>query len=420
MKKNLSAVENILGEIVGSPSFYRRDSASGRIICDETEVIGKIKNLFANSDCGVEDIPLQKDKNRSNLLVTKGNGDKSVLLYAHVDTIEPDWNKPQFKLKRSGDWYSGVGVYDMKAGVAILIDLLRSVKVPNGIRLVGLFSPDEELHSRGVSDVNLHKKLFRHQYMLGFSPEIPSMREGFEDKDFPKTLIIGRKGIVKMKLRIDTAPSHGAKRTPNAYKVHKQVMERLEDMQTPPHPVMGEEMLDVSDSRIMRKKGKGLSHPTYAKTILKQIIVEPSTIRSTLRTGQQKIAALEEERYTGLPMDRWDPEKVKISLQRDKTQRSYLPYISSKLDSPAATAFFETVKSEYGGYTQEIGQSVADSTYLVNRMRREGQDFPWIEACPVGEGEHEATEKVSCSSIDRLANALRHFIMVELLRQHGG
>ena len=54
--------------------------------------------------------------------------------------------------------------------------------------VTALFSPDEELASRGVRDPNLRKFLAKRKFKLGLSPEISSLHESIIEKDSPKTL----------------------------------------------------------------------------------------------------------------------------------------------------------------------------------------------------------------------------------------
>ena len=74
----------------------------------------------------------------------------TVLLYSHIDTFK---SRARTKLNTSPDHperLTGLGVYDMGAGILNQIDLICEAQVPPGECLVAVFMPAEEKNSEGT------------------------------------------------------------------------------------------------------------------------------------------------------------------------------------------------------------------------------------------------------------------------------
>lgn len=92
----------------------------------------------------------QVEGNRYNLLVTKGQGERSILFYGHMDTVplvnESSWNTNPFELTQVDGRLYGLGAYDMKSGISAFVDACsRSDRYTKMILTV-----DEENWSAGV------------------------------------------------------------------------------------------------------------------------------------------------------------------------------------------------------------------------------------------------------------------------------
>src|SRR5260221_47109 len=89
-------------------------------------------------------------KNRFNIIVEKGQGDKVIGLYSHLDTVPValGWTKSPFDLTIQGDKAYGLGAYDMKSGMVANILTFLQFK-PKNIKLRLLLCVDEENISKG-------------------------------------------------------------------------------------------------------------------------------------------------------------------------------------------------------------------------------------------------------------------------------
>ena len=96
-------------------------------------------------------VTLQKvAESRYNVIAQKGTGSKNILLYGHLDTVPvcDGWTKEPHKPKVVHDRCYGLGAYDMKGGVAALLEAF-SVARPEHITLTLALTVDEENMGKG-------------------------------------------------------------------------------------------------------------------------------------------------------------------------------------------------------------------------------------------------------------------------------
>ncbi|CAN5297167.1 ArgE/DapE family deacylase [soil metagenome] len=87
---------------------------------------------------------------RFNLLAEKGDGDKSVMFYGHMDTVPliklDEWKTNPFELTELEGKLYGLGVSDMKSGIAAILESVSSTSKYVKI----FFASDEENISEGA------------------------------------------------------------------------------------------------------------------------------------------------------------------------------------------------------------------------------------------------------------------------------
>jgi glutamate carboxypeptidase len=133
-----------------------------------------------------------------------GEGDKGILVVAHLDTVHPHGSLAgPMKWRREGDVVFGPGIYDMKAGGHMayyayrhLVRLGRTTKLP----ITFLFVPEEEVGSPTSREI-IEREARRSKYALVLEPA----RDGGK-------IVLARKGTVIMKLRTRGRASHAGVR----------------------------------------------------------------------------------------------------------------------------------------------------------------------------------------------------------------
>ncbi|MBU2213790.1 M20/M25/M40 family metallo-hydrolase, partial [Patescibacteria group bacterium] len=143
------------------------------------------------------------DEERWNLIVQKGAQEGfTIMLYAHVDSVlrRSSWeNDYRFDISADRQRARGVKVYDMGAGVMILMEIMQTVNVPDGIRVVSVFGVGEEAKSEGASELMKWEGMKHVDLIL--SPEIATLDR--EERDNPKDVVIARCGILKTWMHIN-------------------------------------------------------------------------------------------------------------------------------------------------------------------------------------------------------------------------
>jgi glutamate carboxypeptidase len=128
---------------------------------------------------------------RPHLLLRSG-APRPVLLLAHLDTVWPAGTTAQWPFAVDGDWATGPGVFDMKAGLVQGLHALRMSGVP-GVDL--LVTSDEEIGSP-TSRALIEREAARARAVLVLEPSVDGA---------PKT---ARKGVSMYRLRVHGRASH--------------------------------------------------------------------------------------------------------------------------------------------------------------------------------------------------------------------
>jgi acetylornithine deacetylase/succinyl-diaminopimelate desuccinylase-like protein len=144
-----------LADMVALPSWF--DPTRG---IDERCMSQYIVEQLQDSNCDVTTMLVdivEGGSVRENVIATQGSGKDFVLwVTGHMDTIQPkdDWPEnaraTARTLMQKGDKLSGLGVFDMKAGLWQMLELARTCNVPQGMTVVYLFLVDEERDSKGM------------------------------------------------------------------------------------------------------------------------------------------------------------------------------------------------------------------------------------------------------------------------------
>jgi len=137
----------------------------------------------------------QKDK----ILIMSNKENQSIGFLGHTDTVEATskWKYEKFKLTKVEDKLYGLGVCDMKAGIAAIIAAISQINFANlnkGIKLY--FSYDEEIGFSGIKDIVKYEKNFPRRMIIGE----PTNNE----------IIVGSKGLMEYKISFSGIKTHSS------------------------------------------------------------------------------------------------------------------------------------------------------------------------------------------------------------------
>ena len=320
---------------------------------------------------------VEKKQNRYNILAEKGNGDKSFLLYGHMDTVRPanGWSKPYIP-KKENDRIIGLGAYDMKGGLAAMLLAAEMIK-PKSFKLKLVFSVDEEHLSLGCNE--LVKSDWLNDVNGCIVPEIGPTGKLIG----PETVILGRRGRVVYHIIVKGKSVHGS--TPNlginAAEEAALIILSLPRLKLAHHSRLGSGSYCVLG---VSCRPRGLSVPDKCEIIIDRHLVPPETEDIALAQMKRLIEKL--------------PLKAKVKVKYPAWPVPFMMPFATPVDHQLVKVVDKVVKEEMGEVKHSYGLSVADEIYIANRAK-----VPVVIIGPEGGNEHSFGEWVTLRSIKKLS-----------------
>lgn len=140
-----------------------------------------------------------KTEKRDKILIMSNKNETPIGFLGHTDTVEftDGWKYEKFALTKVDNKIYGLGVCDMKSGIASIISAISQIDFNNlskGIKLY--FTYDEEIGFAGVKDVINYEKSFPKTMLIGE----PTNNE----------FIIGSKGLMEYKISFKGIKTHSS------------------------------------------------------------------------------------------------------------------------------------------------------------------------------------------------------------------
>lgn len=342
----------------------------------EHEIARYLLNRLAKKGFEVELIPVSGCG--PTLLATHPYQKKgrSLLLYGHIDTVEPAgrWRHNPFKPTLEGRRLYGLGASDMKGGLTALIlagERLAGMDLKG--RLVLALASDEELHSRGCDT------LIQTRRLEGIDAAISGEATG------GASIEVGRRGRMVYDITVLGRSAHGA--TPqagvNAVLEASRLVTKLSDL-----PVEGEGRAIPGSVSVLHVSGGTdfLSTPDHCQVLIDRHLAPGESRGRALKQMRALIEALGSEARFRVGV------KERLTPPMD-------PYLLNP-DEPIIGVVEKAFKGVRGFKPERtVGLSVADENYLVNRGR-----IPTVTLGPRGGNEHGADEYVEVESVVETAN----------------
>jgi succinyl-diaminopimelate desuccinylase len=361
----------LLKSLVATPSIFP----------DEFSLSEKIKTWIENQTEGSVEVQTVEGK-RSNLIITKKatkSGPKplkAILLAGHMDTVPvtKGWDQEPFEPQvREGKLF-GLGAWDMKAGLYIMLQCLKDFQ-PQYRDLKVVFTVDEENYSIGTH------KLIDGGYCddVGYIlvPE-PGLTHG----DYGIT--IGRTGRATFKVTILGTSAHGSfpQQGVNAISQAAVFLAHLKEIELAHDEEMGDSILFPGK---IESETAGFSVPDICQIDLEYKMVPPDTAEKTL----EKIRTLAHHLFDS---------KTLGFLPQIELKTRPTPFCSPyKLDKDSEFVEYcrEAVSHVKGDAIVFFRESVADECIFVERL-----GVPAICIGPTGENAHKANEYVYLKSVE--------------------
>ena len=358
----------LLKELIEMPSVFPREERIA-VFCS---------NFLKKNGFDVELTPVEN--NRHNLIATKGSQKKCILLFGHLDTVPPyNYNKNPYKMSIKGDKISGLGSWDMKSGLAIIMSAASKIQL-KGIGLKIVFSVDEENNSLGSHIV--YNKKFLENVVLAITPEIIDDVDKSEDGN---TILLGRRGRAVYEIEVIGIAGHGAAlKGISAISVASEIIQFAERLKLKKDRFLGNCSIFI---RKITGESTSLSLPEKCLIYLDVHYTPPYTQDNLIQIISKQ---LEEKFYYYLT------KGVRISIRIAKRNTPYLkPYVTDR-NNVYVKKVLSLLSNKIRNLKVSAGLTVADENIVGNF------GVPVITIGPLGGGAHSSGEWVSKKSIGEI------------------
>lgn len=363
----------LLSELVAIQSVFPKEKAISDFVFNFLTKIGASVHR------------VQAENDRDCIVATIGQASKYLCLYGHLDTVPPaeDWKQDPFKVEKNDDRVTGLGVADMKSGIAIAL-LSAKFAAENNLPLKVAFGVDEENVSLGSYILSQHE--FFNDVDFIISGESGQIRDN--NQDF--AVNYGRKGRIVIEVIVKGKKAHAARSdiAVNAINKVAEFIYHLETLQFKAHQFLGTtEIIPFAIS----SQTDSFSIPERS-TMLLNVLTVPGITSAVVIEQLEKLS-----------------KKYAISTEIRLKKRE-IPYMESyevnRKDSflqKIETNIFKRYKTHFG-----YAQSVADENRFATAL-----NIPVISIGPIGGGDHTGGEWVSYSSLDKTLRVYKDILKLK-------
>jgi len=336
----------------------------------------------------------ENDKTRFNIIAEKWEWDKSLLFYAHMDTV-PIHDKTLWKTnplnfeidKEKDNIYYWLWVVDMKGWLFSILEAIKDINF-DWFKLKVVFWVDEEYWSKWSH--TLVKSKFLDDIKLAIVPELWNSETIV---NWVQNIILWRRWRYIIKLEVPGKSCHWANAPElwinaitQASIISKEIDEKFQITKKYKDMPNWNQFVKYFHSSV-----SSLSVPDLATLYIDRHILPWEDEKSVIQEIQLIIDKLYNEWKIKII---WD-QKVKISMYDRPTPASKAYLVNE--DSPYVGLIKKSVLTQYDKYNITYWYSVADENVIANY-----KNIPVITLWPVWWNEHWANEWVDLKSIEKL------------------
>lgn len=333
------------------------------------------KWLEKNTDCKVE--VQSVDKGRNNLLITKGKGKRSILLSGHLDTVPvvDGWKTNSLKPAIKENKLTGLGAWDMKSGLAVILNLIKNFESKNYTLKVSL-SVDEENYSVGAHRVIDSEFCKDVDFVMIPEPGFVHGESG---------ITIGRSGRATYIVEIKGVSSHGSypEDGVNAIEEASVFINLIKGIKLSGNRELGSSIIYP---RLISSEAKGFSVPDACFLEIDSRLVYPDRPIDILN----KLKKISKDVYKN--------KKIKFMPKiyyKERPTPFCSPYQVDK-NNKFVKICEQAVKEVTGKSTLFYRNSVADECIFAERL-----GVPVVTIGPTGGNAHQANEYVDIKSLEK-------------------
>lgn len=350
---------DLLKKLVSIPSSFPHEKELGNFLAEYLKEKGfTVKKIITGKD-------------RSNVVATYGKTNKYLGFYGHMDTVPNNFEeRPEpYIVKVDKKIASGLGVEDMKGGIAALLQT-GEYAVENNLPIKLVFGVDEEDISQGAHDLVNSGALNDIAFLVvGESGQVPKTAKNF-------TTCFGRKGRILFVADIKGKKAHAAEAEKGINAAEKAVdfMLLLRSMKFPKHPRLGKTKIVVHS---VNADTDSFAIPDHTQILFSLLTTPGIKSADFLKDIKQK------SKVTGINAD----------IYTFKRPTPYGESYEIDLKNP----FLKHVKKEIidaYSVTPMYTDSVADENIFANRL-----GIPVMSLGPIGGGGHTSDEWLNLDSL---------------------
>ncbi|MCK5038636.1 MAG: M20/M25/M40 family metallo-hydrolase [Thermoplasmata archaeon] len=349
---------DLLKELISIPS-----------ILGDTE---KIENFVASQISDIADLEFIHVPGKGRCVLATVEQDPNlptIFINGHLDTVEVcnGWTYDPFKPRVDGDRLYGLGSADMKAGVAVSIEVFRKA-AERGLNVIFAGTIDEEGDSAGAFALK----------DLGIKADICLITEPSNEK-----VMLGCRGRYVVDVDVRGKSAHGAvpEKGVNAITEAGRLLARLDELPLKEHDILGRGSvcpLGIAGGT------RTLSVPEECRIVLDRHVVPGETKETVVEDIRNLASSLKSQAV------------FSIGLNKERQTPFLEPYITSK--NGLVKQFMEAVREDI-----TYGKSVGDYNVFSTIA-------PTIVHGPIGDNWHSPDEWVSISSVERVMENYIRFL----------
>jgi acetylornithine deacetylase/succinyl-diaminopimelate desuccinylase-like protein len=314
-------------------------------------------------------------KERSNIIATYGTAKTYLGFYGHMDTVPPDvhYTQDPFTILRKGTRAHGLGVADMKGGLAAILRL-AAVAAAEQLPVKLVFGVDEENISLGAHALVDQSMLNDVDFLIsGESGQVKNERQGY-------SVCFGRRGRIAIKVTVRGKKAHAAEsqKAVNAIEMAGRLITHLDQLSFAHNPHFGTTNLVIHE---ISGSTDSFSVPDECSFMLSALTAPPTRHTEVIH----QLSSLAK----------------KLGVQADIMPLSRPTPYGDSYEVSQSNAFLQRIQKEVfvaDSVVPAYVESIADENIFANRL-----GIPVISVGPIGGGDHTAYEWVDVRSIDNVA-----------------
>lgn len=357
MAKQYNSTEKLLEKLVSIPSVFPKEQEISNFLVDYLKEIGfSVKKVSSG-------------KGRNSIVGTFGRSKKYLGFYGHMDTVPRADYSHAFEVQKKGNKVTGLGVEDMKGGIAAILQTAVYAKEHN-YPLKVVFGVDEEDISQGAHDLVDSRLLDDIAFMMvGESGQIQNMNQPFN-------VCYGRNGRILLEAIVSGKKAHAAEseKGVNAIEHAAQLVTFLQSVKLPLHKNLGKTRIVV---HTIEGASDSFSLPELCR-ITFSLLTTPAVSSKEILKKVVKFCKKSKISVKIQPVIRKTPygESFEIDLKNP-----FLKILEKEIFIP------NKIKPIYT-------PSVADENIFANKLK-----IPVVSMGPIGGGGHTEDEWLDVTSL---------------------